>query len=206
MKIIPILGKHDIYSSNVYMVMGDWKRIEDLNTLVDVGNDPSIIEVIGKMNGGVGKNKVEQVVLTHDHSDHTGILPLIKAAFHPKVYAFSPFMAGVDHILKHGDTIRMGEQDFEVLHTPGHSSDSVCLYNKDHGVIFVGDTPVMIRSADGAYENAFCQALIKLCRRNIKTIYFGHGDPIVHHAQEMLQTSLQNVRKSMTNAIRMNDV
>jgi len=87
MKIVPILGKNNVYSSNVYMVMGDWKRIEDVNTLVDVGNDLSIIEVIGKMNMGVGKSKVEQVILTHDHSDHTGILPLIKAAFHPKVYA-----------------------------------------------------------------------------------------------------------------------
>ena len=200
MKIIPILGKNDVYSSNVYMVMGDWKRIEDLNTLVDVGNDPSIIEVIGKMNGGVGKNKVEQVILTHDHSDHTGILPLIKAAFHPKVYAFSPFLEGVDHILKHGDTIRMGDREFEVLHTPGHSSDSICLYNPDHGVLFVGDTPVMIRSVDGAYEEAFFQALAILCSRNIQTIYFGHGDPVVDHAQDMLRTSLRNVRVSIANA------
>ncbi len=204
MKIIPILGNNNIYSSNVYMVQGDWKRIEDLNTLVDVGNDPSIIEVIGKMNGGVGKNKVEQVILTHDHSDHTGILPLIKAAFHPKVYAFSPFMEGVDHILKHGDTLRMGDRDFEVLHTPGHSSDSVCLYNKDHGDLFVGDTPVMIRSVDGAYENVFFQAMIKLCRRDIKTIYFGHGEPLVHNAQDMLQASLRNVRTSLSNASKPN--
>ncbi|MFH0999163.1 MAG: MBL fold metallo-hydrolase [Pseudomonadota bacterium] len=70
MKIVPILGKNNVYSSNVYTVMGDWKRIEDVNTLVDVGNDPSIIEVIGKMNMGVGKSKVEQVILTHDHFDH----------------------------------------------------------------------------------------------------------------------------------------
>ena len=199
MKIIQILGKNNVYSSNVYMVMGDWKRIEDLNTLVDVGNDPSIIDVIGTMNGGVGKNKVEQIVLTHDHSDHTGILPLIKAAFHPKVYAFSQFMDGVDHILKHGDTIRMGDRNFEVLHTPGHSSDSVCLYNKETGDLFVGDTPVMIRSVNGAYENSFYQAMITLCRREIQTIYFGHGDPLVQNAQDMLRISLQNVRKSMKN-------
>lgn len=197
MKIIPVSGNNNIYSSNVYMVMGDWKRIEDMNTLVDVGNDPSILEVIENMNMGVGKNKVDQVVLTHDHSDHTGILPLIRAAFHPKVYAFSPFMEGVDHILKHGDTIRMGDRDFEVIHTPGHSSDSVCLYNPDHGDLFVGDTPVMIRSVDGAYDNAFFQAMMMLCNRKIETIYFGHGDPLVNNAQGMLQISLQNVRHSI---------
>jgi len=199
MKIIPIVGTNNVYSSNVYMVLGDWKRIEDMNTLVDVGNDPSIIEVIENMNLGVGKNKVDQVILTHDHSDHTGILPLIRAAFHPKVYAFSPFMEGVDHILKHGDTMRMGDRDFEVIHTPGHSSDSVCLFNPDHGDLFVGDTPVMIRSVDSAYENAFFQAMMMLCNRKIETIYFGHGDPLVNNAQGMLQRSLQNLRHSIIN-------
>lgn len=197
MRIAPIVGKNRVYSSNVYMVMGEWKRIEDMNTLVDVGNDPSIIDVIAKMHAGVGKNKVEQVVITHDHSDHSGILPLIKAAFHPIVYAFSPFMEGVDHVLQDGDTLRMGDQDFEVLHTPGHSSDSICLYNEEHGDLFVGDTPVIIRSVDGAYEEAFYQALLRICRRQIKTIYFGHGDPQFHRVQETLLHSLQNVRNSI---------
>ena len=197
MKIIPILGNKNVYSSNVYMILGDWKHIGDMTTLVDVGNDPSIIDMIKTMNTGVGKHKVDQVILTHDHSDHTGILPLIKAAFHPKVYAFSQFMEGVDHILKHGDMLRMGDCDFEVLHTPGHSSDSICLYNKEHGDLFVGDTPVIIRSGGGAYENGFYQAMMDLCRRHIKTIYFGHGDPLVQNAQDVLRTSLKIVRKSM---------
>ena len=197
MKIFPVFGKNNIYTSNVYMVTGDWKRIEDQNTLVDVGNDPSIIEVIGKMNGGAGKKKVDQVVLTHSHYDHTNNLPLIKAAFHPTVYAFSPFMEGVDHILKNGDFIRMGDRDFEVLHTPGHSSDSICLYNKDDGELFVGDVPVVIRSVNNSYENEFYEAMTKLCRRDVKAIYFGHGEPLTENALEVLRTSLQYIRQSI---------
>jgi glyoxylase-like metal-dependent hydrolase (beta-lactamase superfamily II) len=197
MKLIPIVGKNNVYTSNVYMVTGDWKRIEDQNTLVDVGNDPSIIEIIGKMNGGAGKKKVDQVVLTHSHYDHTNNLPLIKAAFHPIVYAFSPFMEGVDHILKNGDIIRMGDRDFEVFHAPGHSSDSICLYNKDDGDLFVGDVPVVIRSVNSSYENEFYEAMTKLCRRDVKTIYFGHGEPLVENALEVLRTSLQYIRESI---------
>lgn len=197
MKIISIVGRQTVYTSNVYMVMGEWKRIEDMNTLVDVGNDPSIIEVIAHTNGGVGKKKVDQVVLTHTHSDHSGILPLIKAAFHPKIFAFSPFMDGVDHILKHGDTLRMGDSDFEVIHTPGHSGDSICLYNKDRGLLFAGDTPLLIRSVGGAYEDGFYRSLVQLCKKNIKTIYFGHGDPVTRNVHDMLRASLENVRSSM---------
>jgi glyoxylase-like metal-dependent hydrolase (beta-lactamase superfamily II) len=197
MKVMPIVGTKRIYSSNVYLVMGDWKRIEDMTTLVDVGNDPSIIDIISSIHTGIGKNKVDQVVLTHDHSDHSGILPQIKAAFHPKVYAFSPFLEGVDHLLQDGDILRLGDQDFEVLHTPGHSSDSICLYNPDHGDLFVGDTPVVIRSKDGEYEETFYQSLLRLCRRQVNTIYFGHGEPQYHKAQETLLFSLQNVRNSI---------
>lgn len=197
MKIFPVVGKNNVYTSNVYMVTGDWKRIEDQNTLVDVGNDPSIIEVIGRMNGGAGKKKVDQVVLTHSHYDHTNNLPLIKAAFNPKVYAFSPFMEGVDHILKNGDFIRMGDRDFEVLHTPGHSSDSICLYNKDDGELFVGDVPVVIRSVNNSYENEFYEAITKLCRRDVKAIYFGHGEPLTENALDVLRTSLMYIRQSI---------
>ncbi len=179
------------------MLMGEWKRIEDMNTLVDVGNDPSIIDVIENLNAGVGKKKVDQVVLTHDHSDHTGILPIIKKAFHPKIYAFSPYLEGVDHVLNDGDILHMGDKDFEVLHTPGHSSDSICLYNGEHGDLFVGDTPVTIISPNGAYEESFYHALLRICRKDIRTIYFGHGAPLTQNVPEMLQLPLKNVRLSL---------
>ncbi len=197
MKVCPVIGCNNVYTSNVYLVLGDWKRIEDINTLVDVGNDPSIIDVIETMNTGIGKKKVDQVILTHCHSDHTGILPLIKAAFSPVVYAFSPFQEGVDVILKDGDILRMGDSDVEIIHTPGHSSDSICLYCRNSGDLFAGDTPVIVRSADGGYEEAFFEAMKSLCTRNIRTIYFGHGEPVTQNVHHLLHQSLRNIRESM---------
>lgn len=197
MKIIRVAGDQDVYSSNVYLVMGEWKRIEDLNTLIDVGNDPSIVHFINNLNTGLGKKKIDQVILTHNHSDHTGILSLIKETFHPVVYAFSPFLDGVDHVLGDGEQIHMGDSLFEVIHTPGHSSDSISLFNKETGVIFVGDAPVVIRSGGGAYEQDFYMALKSLSKRNIQSIYFGHGEPVLKEAKELITMSLKNVRKSL---------
>ena len=37
-----------------------------------------------------------------------------------------------------GDTVRFGDSSLEVLHTPGHSQDSICLVGD--GKIFTGDT------------------------------------------------------------------
>ena len=50
----------------------------DVNTLVDVGQDPAILASIERAPTGVGKWPVEQVVLTHSHSDHCALLPQIR--------------------------------------------------------------------------------------------------------------------------------
>lgn len=200
MRIVPIAGNNRIYSSNVYLVLGEWNHIDDVNTLIDVGNDPSIIDKIGEINTGFGKNKVEQVILTHSHSDHTGILPLIKKAFHPKVYAFSPYLDGVDRALKHGDTLQMGESMFTIFHTPGHSSDSITLFNREQGILFVGDTQILIRTSDGGYSLEFYQALECVCREKICIIYPGHGKPLTTNIHELMMLTLRNVRRLQSEA------
>jgi glyoxylase-like metal-dependent hydrolase (beta-lactamase superfamily II) len=85
----------------------------------------------------------------------------------------------------------MGDRDFEVIHMPGHSSDSICLYNQVEGVLFVGDSPVLSASATGTYEAEFLAALEKLCTLDVRRIYFGHGDPATERCNERLRESLR---------------
>ena len=59
-----IQTKSMVYSSNVYLVLGDWSAIDDVNTLIDVGNDPAILEQISLAPTGVGKKPIEQVIFT----------------------------------------------------------------------------------------------------------------------------------------------
>jgi glyoxylase-like metal-dependent hydrolase (beta-lactamase superfamily II) len=72
---------------------------------------------------------------------------------------------------------------------PGHSSDSICLYNKTEGVLFVGDSPVLTASATGPYEAGFLAALERLCALDVRRIYFGHGDPVTERCNERLRES-----------------
>ena len=189
MRIVTLENSGEVYSSQVYLVLGDASRLEDVNTLVDVGQDPAILASIERAPTGVGKWRVEQVVLTHNHSDHCALLPQVRDAFHPKVFAFSPNTDGVDRLLRDGDSIKMGDEYFEVIHTPGHSSDSICLYNRSEGVLFAGDTPVVNASLDGTYEAGFLAALEKICARDVRAIYFGHGPPLTEHCNERLRES-----------------
>lgn len=197
MKILSLKRDNGIYASNVYFVLGSSNAIEDVNTLVDVGRDHSVIEKIEEASTGIGKQRVEQVILTHSHYDHTSLLPQIKEIFRPKVYAWSSSLEGVDHLLRDGETLRMGNELFEVIYMPGHSNDSICLYCHSEGVLFVGDSPVIILSANDTYEEGFINGLIRLVRKNIKAIYFGHGDPLLKNCNARILTSLKYAQKSL---------
>ena len=198
MKVINLSAKSKIYTSNVYLLTGDWNCIKDVNTLVDVGRDPNVIDEILQASTGVGKAKVEKVILTHNHYDHTSLLPQIKTLFKPHVYAYSSSLEGVDTYVKGGEIVKIADRAGEIIYTPGHSNDSICLYFEEEGILFAGDTPLIIHSPGNSYESGFIKALEYICRKNIKTIYFGHGSPLTKDCNEILQETLQNVRKSQT--------
>ena len=186
MRVVILENSRTLYTSQVYLVLGDDSRLKDVNTLVDVGQDPAIFASLQRAPTGVGKWAVEQVVLTHGHSDHCALLEQVRQEFHPKILAFSPSIEGVDSVLCDGDAIRMGDEVFEVIHMPGHSSDSICLYNEAQGVLFAGDSPLLITSPGGTYEAGFLKALEKLCARDVRRIYFGHGAPLTERCNERL--------------------
>ncbi|MCK5201422.1 MAG: MBL fold metallo-hydrolase, partial [Spirochaetales bacterium] len=121
--------------------------------------------------------------------------------YNPVVYAFSPYLEGVDYLLKEGEEMKIGDSIFEVIHIPVHSSDSVCLYCEEEGVLFSGDTPMIIRSPDEIYDASFIEMMEKLYSTNIQKIYPGHGDPISEGSKEMIFVSLANIKKAKVKKI-----
>lgn len=196
-KIYNLTEKSKIYTSNVYLVTGSWNTLDDVNALVDAGRDLSILEMIFDLPTGVGKKQVEKVVITHNHYDHASMLSNVKKVFNPKVYAYSKALEGVDRVLKDGEMIKLGDRLFEVIHAPGHSSDSICLYNRDDGVLFSGDMPLSVRTADSKYEEGFVRTIERLCRKTISVIYPGHGAPVKERCSEMLRESLRVIRQGI---------
>ncbi|WAI02322.1 MBL fold metallo-hydrolase [Methanogenium organophilum] len=197
MKISNLTEGITTYTSNVYLVTGVWNALKDKNTLIDVGRAPSIVDRINHASTGLGKHKVDQVILTHSHYDHTSLLPRIREVYKPEVYAFSKYLKDVDTVVRDGDLLRIGDETAEIIHTPGHSSDSICIYCRESHALFSGDTPLIIRSDDGTYDEQFVLALERICRKDISAIYPGHGDPLRHNCQEILQKSLDNVHSAI---------
>jgi glyoxylase-like metal-dependent hydrolase (beta-lactamase superfamily II) len=175
MKIYNLTEDSKIYTSNVFLVMGTWNTISDINTLVDVGCDKSILEKIDTINTGLGKKKVDQVILTHSHSDHTALLPLIKEKYNPNILAFNSHLRGIYKSLRDGDMVKIGEQQFEVYHITAHSYDSICLFGEEEGILFAGDTTFPIEFENEILKEENFSALSRLYSKAIKKVYYGHG-------------------------------
>jgi glyoxylase-like metal-dependent hydrolase (beta-lactamase superfamily II) len=196
MRIIKLENNPAIYTCNVYLIMGTWSKLDDINTLIDVGTDGYIINHLERIYTGVGKRKIDKVFLTHNHFDHAGGLKEIKSIYDPLVYAHTSSNY-IDKLLKDGEIMVFGDKYFEVIFTPAHSSDSVCFYCEEEQVLFAGDTPVNIKTIGGSYDEQFVYSLEKLTKLKVKTIYHGHDDIITYDAEKILKTSFKNVINSL---------
>ena len=58
--------------------------------------------------------------------------------FDPATYRSRPFE--IDRIVGEGDVIDIGGRRLEILETPGHAPDSICLLDRDNRLLFTGDT------------------------------------------------------------------
>jgi glyoxylase-like metal-dependent hydrolase (beta-lactamase superfamily II) len=97
------------------------------------------------------------IVTTHGHWDHFGDNAAVSrktgapVAVHPfdrhrltdpqPMWAPFPIPPSVPAVeLAEGGAVRFGSIRLDVLHTPGHTEGSVCLLDRDGGVVLSGDT------------------------------------------------------------------
>jgi glyoxylase-like metal-dependent hydrolase (beta-lactamase superfamily II) len=111
------------------------------------------------------------------------------------LYAYLTYQKA-DIYLKGGEKIKIADRMCEIIHTPGHSNDSICIYCERDGILFSGDLPLNVRDVNGTYLDDYVRVLENLASKEISVIYPGHDNPITNNAKEMILNSLQNVRKA----------
>jgi hydroxyacylglutathione hydrolase len=121
---------------------------------------------------------VKYIINTHHHSDHTASNEDFRSNFGAKVVAHKLANVNKDISVVDGEVIRVGEIVIKVIHTPGHTPDSICLLVDDKlltgDTLFVGEcgrTDLPSGSAEDMYHSLFGK-LMKL-DDNI-TVYPGH--------------------------------
>ncbi|MCV7299959.1 MBL fold metallo-hydrolase [Mycobacterium barrassiae] len=95
--------------------------------LIDAANDPEILlELIERF-----APKLSLIVTSHQHFDHWQALEKVAKATGAPTAAHQldaePLPVKPDRILAHGDTVKIGELSFDVIHLQGHTPGSVAL-------------------------------------------------------------------------------
>ena len=192
MRVIQLRQNPNTYTCRPYLVLGNWSRLEDINTIIDPGPDDYILEELGNTYTGVGKRAVEQIILTHNHFDHAGGIEKLKKQLNPTILAFAPWEF-VNRTVRDGERVKVGDRDCLIIHTPAHSSDSICLFFPEEGILFSGDVTFRIHAPDDNPSPEYLMSLKRLAKLPITQIFYGHDSSVETDGEQLIRTALKNL-------------
>lgn len=198
------LSKYDPTLSGIYFIegIGLCSNMYVLTepkglTLIDTGIGNAVNQPEPKLTElGLRVGDITRIILTHNHPDHIGGIKEILGQSSAKVFVHEQDAWALDldpNKLEHlheGDRIEGAGRTFSVIHTPGHTAGSVCLFDGD--VIFTGDTVFpggYFGRVDGPTANPtqMMESLTKLSSLTPKTMLSGHGEPAIGDAADHLK-------------------
>jgi glyoxylase-like metal-dependent hydrolase (beta-lactamase superfamily II) len=200
---------------NAFLIMGD-----EL-TLIDAGHRGSGV-MLRRQLGALGRQMtdIKRIVCTHGHPDHIGGVQEVARAsgatvlMHPadmerlqirfrEVISGRPAPGAIIAYLTQAPTDVIAAEDghelpvlggLRVLHTPGHTPGSICLYSATRRLLIVGDLLQRMRG-EVTLPNFFFTDDMGLARRSIarlaeldvETILFSHYPPVRQGGREALR-------------------
>ena len=135
-------------------IIGDEATREAM--VIDPGDDiDDVLAILGKHD-----LEVKQIVVTHAHIDHVGGAMKLRAATGAPILLnqndlalltmldvqavwvgmADPGRVEIDQSVGSADTVKAGSLSAHVLHTPGHTEGSICLYFPAENKLIAGDT------------------------------------------------------------------
>ncbi len=204
-------GGGPVHEGNVYLIA------DEVAALIDAGMDASA--VLANVEKLIDPRRIEFIILTHCHHDHTAGVPALKEATGAKVligegevcdlgddvatgsylYEEEPAEFEVDGTLEEGDVISLGEWRLHVLATPGHSPGSISLYEPEAKVLFSGDTllphgNIGRTRRSGETVKDLVRSVERLAALDVQVLYPGHMEPTDEKVAEQMRTSLEFAR------------
>ncbi len=138
----------------------------EVNTWI-VGDDEEVIVIdpgtaaVGVLDV-VGDREILAVICTHGHADHVAAaLELAErdeapVALHPKdrtLWREAHPGEAADIEMEDGGIFEVADVELEVIHAPGHTEGSVCLYCEELGVVFTGH--VLLADGPAPHDDEF---------------------------------------------------
>ena len=179
------------------------------NSYILLTNKPAVIDpsenvdaILNHLKEHIKPENLKYIILTHYHFDHVLGVPKLKEETKAKVMIheldakFLSFKS--DKVLKDDDMIDLGDCSLKVIHTPGHTVGSICLYEPKLKSLFSGDTVFAHggfgRTDLGGNTQQLVESLEKLSKLDVKMIYPGHDEIIKQNPKQQIKHSLQNAQ------------
>ncbi|HUL39682.1 MAG TPA: MBL fold metallo-hydrolase [Methanomassiliicoccales archaeon] len=197
------------YDCNLFLVEGKDP------ILIDTGTGQHTSEILRIITSHIENGRIRTIVLTHRHYDHTGGASAMMRSLGAKVFIHEldaevvgngdswgtmseMFNKSIDAIevepIKAGHVFSSGEHELKVLHTPGHSIGSICLYDESTKELISGDTVFVGGVGRWDLPSGDFDALVKSVRGlrglDVKSIYPGHGPCGIGNGNEQIAEAL----------------
>jgi glyoxylase-like metal-dependent hydrolase (beta-lactamase superfamily II) len=195
MEVHNVTAGAETFTANVYLALGGRP------VLVDAGAMDGVVEVIHEHT-----DDLDAVVLTHQHGDHVAQLDAVLDAFDAECYAYA------DHprrtaALSDGDTVEIGDETFQAIHSPGHADDHLAFVSET--TVFSGDVVV---HDDGAFDyGSFgrtdmpgqsrerliesIEVILDRLPDGVEHMYSGHGGEFHGDVRDVIETALERAEK-----------
>jgi glyoxylase-like metal-dependent hydrolase (beta-lactamase superfamily II) len=195
MEVHNVTADAETFTCNAYLAVGE------RTTLVDAGAMAGVVDEIREHT-----DSLDAVVLTHQHGDHVQELDAVLDAFDAPLYAYGEHRRR-DHELASGDTVTIGDEECEVVFTPGHADDHVSLVGRTS--LYSGDVVV---HDDGAFDDGsfgrtdrpgmsrdrLIESIRNLLDRmpgSVESMYAGHGGVFHGDVRDVVETALKRAEK-----------
>jgi hydroxyacylglutathione hydrolase len=195
MEVHTVTADAETFTCNAYLAVGD------RTTLVDAGAMDGVADVIADH-----VDDLDAVVLTHQHGDHVAQLDAVLDRFDADLYAYGEHPRRT-HPIDDGDTVAVGDEDCEVVYTPGHAPDHVSLVGDRR--LYSGDVVV---HDDGAFDDGSfgrtdmagqsrerlidsIQELLARLPDSVAAMYAGHGDVYEGDVRAVIERALQRAQR-----------
>jgi glyoxylase-like metal-dependent hydrolase (beta-lactamase superfamily II) len=164
---------------------GNWTYLLPGRTpvLIDAGvGEPAHIDEIARH----ARAGPAEVIVTHAHPDHaTGAMALSQrwpqARFRKLPWPEQDAKYNVPWVaLSDGDRLEAGDGVLEVVHTPGHAPDHICLWQRSAGTLFSGDlvvagSTVVIPASHGGSLTQYLRSLRRIAALSPARMLPAHG-------------------------------
>lgn len=183
-------------TSNVYVIG------KDLITTIDAGSGAYYNRLEPEFKSiGLRMSNVVQAIITHAHHDHAnGLIELLQFA-DPKIFVFhrdARYLSGLgEHRivrLEEGGFIETELFNLKIIHTPGHTTGSICLYDEKKKVLFSGDTVFpggVFGNFPAGEGGTIFLSLEKLTKIDVDIILAGHGKPLYENGNQQIRKAFK---------------